>query len=126
MKAANGTTPYIKWRTFLVEASLMISPAAAAAAAADNSEGGPKEGGPVMVASVMQILIEVMADRSEGVANNLSDEDFIQLLKMVCKKKKVDSKQVKEAEEYLRHIGKRQSGVLTYENLKHHECPSLQ
>ena len=30
----------------------------------------------------MQILIETMADRSEGVANNLTDKEFIDMLKL--------------------------------------------
>ena len=60
-----------------------------------------------------------------GVPTNLSDEDFIMLLKMVCKKRGVDGSQVKEAEEYLRTMGQRQSGVLTHENLKATECPKF-
>ena len=34
----------------------------------------------------MQILIEVMAERSEGVATNLTDKDFIDMLKLVGKR----------------------------------------
>ena len=34
----------------------------------------------------MQILIEVMAERSEGVATNLPDKDFIEMLMLICKK----------------------------------------
>ena len=60
-----------------------------------------------------------------GVPTNLSDEDFIMLLKMVCKKRGVDGSQVKEAEEYLRTMGQRQSGILTHENLKATECPKF-
>ena len=107
LQLADCTTPYIKWRTFLVEAAIYITP--------DSGN----------VSNTMQILIETMADRSEGVATNLSDDDFIELFKMVCDKKKVDNQRVKEAEEYFRQIGKRQSGVLTYENLKAHDCPKL-
>ena len=40
----------------------------------------------VKISSVMQILIEVMAERSEGVATNLMDKDFIDMLKLVCKR----------------------------------------
>lgn len=74
------------------------------------------------VASTMQILIEVMAERSEGVAANLSDDEFIEMLQMVCDRKKVDCR---EAEDHLKMIGKRQGGVLTYENLKSHDCPKI-
>ena len=40
------------------------------------------------ISSVMQILIEVTAERSEGVATNLTDKDFIELLKLGCKRYK--------------------------------------
>ena len=40
----------------------------------------------VKISTVMQILIETMADRSEGVANNLTDKEFIDVLKLVCKR----------------------------------------
>ena len=40
----------------------------------------------IKVSSVMQILIEVMAERSEGVATNLTDKDFIDMLKLLCKR----------------------------------------
>ena len=32
---------------------------------------------------------------------------------------------VAEAEEYFRQAGKKQSGILTFENFKAHDCPSL-
>ena len=34
----------------------------------------------------MQIVIEVMAERSEGVATNLTDKEFIEMLKLICKR----------------------------------------
>ena len=40
------------------------------------------------ISSVMQILIEVTAERSEGVATNLTDKDFVELLKLGCKRYK--------------------------------------
>ena len=40
----------------------------------------------IKISSVMQILIEVMAERSEGVATNLTDKDFIDMLKLVGKR----------------------------------------
>lgn len=77
------------------------------------------------VSATMQVIIEVVAKRSDGAASNLTDKEFIRLLKLVCKKQSVDQSAVEEAEEYLRQAGKRQSGVLTYENLKAHDFPSL-
>ena len=112
----------------------------------------------VSIASAMQILIEVMADRSEGVATNLSDKEFIEMLKMVCtryflldhtiwdilrltydflikhynqniflyyNRQNIDKKKIADAEEYFRQAGKRQSGILTFENLNTHDCPNL-
>ena len=40
----------------------------------------------VKISEAMQILIEVMAERSEGVATNLPDKDFIEMLMLICKK----------------------------------------
>lgn len=45
-----------------------------------------KQKHPVKISTVMQILIETMADRSEGVATNLTDKEFIDMLKLVCKR----------------------------------------
>ena len=37
----------------------------------------------------------------------------------------IDKKKINEAEEYFRKTGKKQSGVLTFENLNAHDCPDL-
>ena len=60
-----------------------------------------------------------------GIPTNLSDEEFILLLKMVCKKRKVESSRIKQAEEYLKMIGQRQAGILTHENLNASDCPKF-
>ena len=110
----------------------------------------------------MQIVIEVMAERSEGVATNLTDKEFIEMLKLICKRyeyeiannrieiccdtptysnlivlrwvfittffffrQNIDKKKVADAEEYFRKTGKRQSGILTFENLSAHDSPEL-
>ena len=41
---------------------------------------------PVKISAAMQLLIEVMAERSEGVATNLTDKDFIEMLMLICKR----------------------------------------
>ena len=37
----------------------------------------------------------------------------------------MDEKTIEEVEEYFRKTGKRQSGILTFENLSAHDCPHL-
>ena len=37
----------------------------------------------------------------------------------------MDKKSLEEVEEYFRKTGKRQSGILTFENLSAHDCPNL-
>ena len=50
---------------------------------------------------------------------------LVYALQMVGAKRKVDKKRMAEAEEYFWNTGKRQSGVLTYENFKAHDAPNL-
>jgi len=120
LKAAGCTTPYIKWKVFMIEgASMIIS-----RQAAEQTKSGKTPD--TEVSATMHLLIDVMADRTDGgVPTNLSDDEFILLLKMVCKRRQVDSSQIKEAEEYLRTIGQRQAGILTHENLKASDCPKF-
>ena len=94
----------VEWRGFLVETAIFLTP-----------EGGD-------VASTMQILIEVNAERSEGIAVNLSDEDFLDFLRRVCERRGVP---YEEAQDHLMAVGKKQGGVLTFENLKSHDCPKM-
>ena len=58
-------------------------------ARSEGSEGNQKMSkrkASVKISEAMQILIEVMAERSEGVATNLIDKDFIEMLMLVCKR----------------------------------------
>ena len=122
---ANCTTPYIKWRDFLVESAVFILQNTGMFCPIlleliiyyqgliirtlvlsyyciiqinsdenDNQDGSngkqklSKSKRSLNISSVMQILIEVTAERSEGVATNLTDKDFIELLKLSCKRYK--------------------------------------
>ena len=58
LRSAGCTTPYIKWRTFLVEAATMIINKPPAVE--DKSDSGTD------VPATMHILIEVMSDRTDG------------------------------------------------------------
>lgn len=128
LQSANCTTPYIKWKDFLVESAIFIlqnSDENANAEVSEEKQNFSKQKQSIKISSVMQILIEVMAERSEGVATNLTDKDFIDMLKLVGKRRNVDKKKMEEIEEYFRKTGKRQSGILTFENLSAHDCPNL-
>lgn len=128
LQSANCTTPYIKWKEFLVESVVHILQNSDENARSEGSEGNQKMSkrkASVKISEAMQILIEVMAERSEGVATNLIDKDFIEMLMLVCKRQNMEKKMIVEVEEYFRKTGKRQSGILTFENLSSHDCPNL-
>jgi hypothetical protein len=50
---------------------------------------------------------------------------FIEMLRLVCIRKGIEAKNVEEAEDYFNEIGLKQGGVLTIENFKAANCPSL-
>ena len=48
-----------------------------------------------------------------------------QITNCIFSRLNIDKKKITEAEEYFRKTGKKQSGVLTFENLNAHDCPDL-
>merc|ERR1711944_139221 len=124
LQSANCTTPYIKWKDFLVESAIHILQNSDENTMEEGSAGKQKlskSKQSVKISDAMQILIDVMAERSEGVATNLTDKDLIEMLMLICKKQNMEKKKIVEIEEYFRKTGKRQSGILTFENLNSHD-----
>ena len=49
----------------------------------------------------------------------------MEMFRLVCIRKGIEAKKVEEAEDYFNEVGLKQGGVLTIENFKAPNCPSL-